>query len=496
MNNLKLITNFNKKFSKFINNLLEKNLNKLNVDNLKSLLINNKIFLSIVALIILFLSYLSFPNIHNKEEVALEIKKNLKNKLNLEFNFQEDLDYKFLPRPHFTTNNYSINSEKDKIAEIKKLKVYVSLENLFNLKNIKLNHVILEDGNFNLNKENYNFFYNLLDSNFNDFKFQILKSNVFFRSLENEVLFINNIKNAKYFFDPKEIKNIVYANNEIFNLPYSIKVFDDKIEKTIQSKKNIESLRLEIDNQTSYDDTNYSGLSEINLLNSKNLFEYQYKNDLFEFKFFDKKQNPEFSYLGRFNLKPFYANITGNTNKLDLSSLFSSYAIIKELLKTEILNNKNIDFYLIISANGIKQFTDFNNVLIKSKIQEGLVDIDQSKMTWRNNIDFEFFNSLIFVKEGKLILDSNVEININNTNELYKFLLTPKNLRKKISKVNVNFTYLFHEKNIKVNNIKVDGKILEKSNFAFEDIYLKENNLQNKIYFKNLLNELIKYYAG
>ncbi|WP_440654688.1 AsmA family protein [Candidatus Pelagibacter sp. HIMB1506] len=496
MNNLKLIANFNKKFSRFINNLLEKNLNKLNVDNFKNLLINNKIFLSIVALIILFLSYLSFPNIHSKEEVALEIKKYLKSKLNLEFSFQEDLDYKFLPRPHFTTNNSSINSEEDKIAEIKKLKVYVSLENLFSLKNIKLNHVILEEGNFNLNKENYNFFYNLLDGNFNDFKFEILKSNVFFRSLENEVLFINNIKNAKYFFDPKEIKNMFYANNEIFNLPYSIKVFDNKIEKTIHSKINIESLRLEIDNQSSYDDTNYSGFSEINLINSKNLFEYQYKNDLFEFKFFDKKQNPEFSYKGRFNLKPFYANIIGNTNKLDLSPLFSPNAIIKELLKTEILNNKNIDFYLIISGNYIEKFDDFKNVLIKSKIQEGLIDIDQSKMTWRNNIDFEFLNSLIFVKEGKLILDSNVEININDINELYKFLLTPKNLRKKISKVDVNLTYLFDEKNIKINNIRVDGKTLEKSNYNFEDILLKENNLQNKIYLKNLLNEVIKNYVG
>ena len=237
-------------------------------------------------------------------------------------------------------------------------------------------------------------------------------------------------------------------------------------------------------------------LSEINLLNSKHLFEYQYKNDLFEFKLFDKKQNPEFSNISRFNLKPFYANITGNTNKLDLSYLFSSNAIIKELLKTEILNNKNIDFYLIISGNSIKQFNDFKNILIKSKIQEGLTDIDNSKMTWKNNIDIEFLNSLIFVKEGKLILDSNVEININNTNELYKFLLTPKNLRKKISKVNVNFTYLFDEKNIKVKNIIVDGKTLEKSNYIFEDILLKENNLQNKIYFKNLFNELIKSYAG
>lgn len=496
MNNLKFFASFYKKFNKFINNLLEKNLNKLNTDNFKSLLINNKIFLSIVALIILFLSYLSFPNIHNKDEVAIEIKKNLKNKLNLEFNFQEDLDYKFLPRPHFTTNNSSINFREDKITEIKKLKIYVSLENLFSLNNIKLNHVLLEEANFNLKNDNYNFFYDLLNRNFKDFKFEISNSNVFYRNLENEVLFINNIKNAKYFFDPKEIKNIVDANNEIFNLPYSIKIFDNKIEKTIHSKINIESLRLKINNQTSYANKNYLGLSEINLINSKSFFEYQIKENFFEFKFFDKKQNPEFSYKGSFNLKPFYSNITGDTNQLNLSPLFSSNAIIKELLKTEILTNKNINFYLIISGNSIKQFDDFKNVLIKSKIQEGLVDIDQSKMTWKDNIDFEFLNSLIFVKEGKLILDSNVEININNTNQLYKFLLTPKNLRKKISKVNVNFTYLFDEKNIKIKNIRIDGKTLEKSNYTFKDILLKENKLQNKIYFKNLMNEVIKNYAG
>ena len=69
-------------------------------------------------------------------------------------------------------------------------------------------------------------------------------------------------------------------------------------------------------------------------------------------------------------------------------------------------------------------------------------------------------------------------------------------MRKKISKINVNFTYLFDEKNIKVKNIKIDGKSLEKSKYSFDDILLKENNLQNKIYLKNLLNEVIKNYVG
>ena len=480
----------------FINNLLEKNLNKLNFKNLTYLFKNNKIILTFVALFVIFISYLLLPTFYNHEDISNKLKNELQNQFDLNFKFSENIKYNIFPKPHFIITKSILSYDKNKISEIKELKIFISIDNLQSIKNIKIKDLIIENANFNLNSNNYNFFLKPLKKNFKDGNLIIKNINIFFRNLENEVLFINNISNAKYYFDPKEIKNILDANNEIFNLPYSIKIFDDKIEKKIHSKINIESLRLKIDNQTSYADKNYLGLSEINLINTKSLFEYKLKNNLFEFKFFDKLQNSEFSYVGKFNFKPFYSNITGNTNKLDLSPLFSSNAIIKELLKTEILNNKNIDFNLIVAGNNIKEFDDFKNVLLKSKIQEGLVDIDQSKITWKNNIDFEFLDSLIFVKEGKLILDSNVEISINNSNELYKFLLTPKNLRKKISKVNVNFTYLFDEKNIKVNNIRIDGKTLEKSKYSYDDILLKENNLQNKIYFKNLLNEVIKNYAG
>ncbi len=158
MNNPKSIASFFKKFSKFINNLLEKNLNKLNVGNFKNVLINNKVFLSIVLSVILFFSYLSLPNIFDKNQISVELKKDLLNKLNLEFNFEKKLDYKFLPRPHFITSESSVIFRGNKISNINKLKIYVSLESLFSLKNMKVKNVIIEEANFNLNKNNYDFF--------------------------------------------------------------------------------------------------------------------------------------------------------------------------------------------------------------------------------------------------------------------------------------------------------------------------------------------------
>ena len=63
------------KINQFINSLLEKNLNKLNVANLKKISINNKVFITVVLLVILFLSYLSLPNIFNKNQISVELKK-------------------------------------------------------------------------------------------------------------------------------------------------------------------------------------------------------------------------------------------------------------------------------------------------------------------------------------------------------------------------------------------------------------------------------------
>jgi hypothetical protein len=496
MNKHNYFVKFLIKINQFINSLLKRNLNKLNAANLKKILINNKVFLTIVLLVILFFSYLSLPNIFNKNQISVELKRELSEKLNLEFNFEKKLDYKFLPRPHFTTSESSLIFNENKISKIDKLKIYVSLESLFSLKNMKIKNVIIEEANFNLNKNNYSFFIKLVDTNFADIKLEILDSNIFYKNLENDVLFINHIESAKYIYDPKEFKNVLYSKNNIFNLPYSIELSNNEDEKKLYSKINIGSLNLWLENQFSYRGELKSGLSELNFLNSKSVIEYKIDKNKFEFKLFDKAQKSKFSYNGKLNFRPFHSYLMGSATAVDFSHLFSDNAIIKQLLKTEILNNNNIDFKLNISANKIKNFDSFTNIFFKSKIQEGLIDLDQTKFSWKNHANFSLTDSLIYIKNGKLVLDANSEIKLINLNEIYKFLITPKNLRKKITKMNVNFTYLFDEKTLNINDIKVDGIADKNLLNNLNEINLKENSLQNKILFKNLLNKAIKSYAG
>ena len=93
-------------------------------------------------------------------------------------------------------------------------------------------------------------------------------------------------------------------------------------------------------------------------------------------------------------------------------------------------------------------------------------------------------------------MDGKLKIKIKEFNKLYKFLLTPKNYRNKINQIDLNFTYNFDQKIAELKDIKIDNKINDNVNKILSNVILKKDDLQNKIYFKNLLNQAIKSYAG
>ena len=356
--------------------------------------------------------------------------------------------------------------------------------------------MIFEKANFNLNAKNYNFFLDLLNTNFKDGDLIIKDSNIFFKNHENEVLFINKILKMRYYYEKKELKNIFYSDNEIFNIPFEIETFLNEDKSKIFSEIDLNLIKLKIKNELNYKAKNITGKSEISFLKQKRIAEYNIEEEVFNFHLFDKIDDPNVTYTGNFNLKPFYASLKGELNKINFNYLFGYNDLIVQLLKTEILNHKNIDFKLNITAENVDNNSNFKNIILNSKIQDGLVDTDNTKFAWRDFADFELMESLIYVRDGELVLDGKLNININDYNKVYSFLLTPKNYRTKIEKIDLNFTYNFDKKIATLTNIKIDNKINENINKILMDVILKKNNFQNKIYFKNLLNQAIKSYAG
>ena len=487
---------FFKKINLLINSLLKKNLNKLNLNNFSNIARSNNFFFIFVALFILFLSYLSIPNIYDKHEIQKELKNQLLSKFNLNFSLPQKIKYNFFPRPHFIYNDSIILRDDNEISKIKKLKIYVSLKNFFSLKNIKVNDVILDNANFNLNNQTYNFFINLLDQNFKGNSLIVKDSNIFYRNFDDEVLFINKIIDMKYYYDAKDLKNIFISKNKIFNLSYSLELKNDEVEKKIISKLNLNSFKLQIENEIHYEQDIKKGFTKLIVNKNKSNIKYELKKNYFIFNFFNKSNSNDFSYQGEINFNPFYSNIKGKAKKINLSSIFSYNNFINQMIKTQIFNNKNLDINLNIIGDTITNYENFENLFLQSKFQEGLIDLDNTKFSWKNFADFEILDSLVFVENNELILDAKLDIIIRDSEKIYKFLQTSKNYRNKINKIDLSFKYNFDQKKLDLNNIKINNKINQNLNKSLNSFIFQSDRLKNKIYFKNTINKAIKAYDG
>jgi hypothetical protein len=203
-----------------------------------------------------------------------------------------------------------------------------------------------------------------------------------------------------------------------------------------------------------------------------------------------------FSYKGIINFIPFFSEIFGEIEKINVNQIFNSETFFVQLLKTGLLNNKNLNINTTINAKQIFPYNDLNNLVLNFKIEDGFVDLNNSKFSWLDTIDFQISDSLVYLNDNNLVLDGNILINFYDINEFYKFFLTPRNYRKEIKKIKFNFVYNFDQKISNLNNIEIDGNYSQQVNKILNQIILKNTMLQNKVYFKNLINKAIKFYAG
>ena len=489
-----------KKTNSSINSLLKKNLNKLNFLFQRNKIIeftrSKRVFLFLFIIFILSLSYLSIPLLYNKDKLASIFESQLSKKLGISFIFSKNLNYNLLPRPTFTFNNVSILEKDINLANIDKIKVYPSLKNLFFINDINIEFIFLENANFNLNKENYNFFIKLLNKNFQKLNLEIKNSNIFYRNIENDVLFINKINKIEYYYNSKNSQNILFAKNEIFNIPYSMEIQNDILQKKIISKVNLNLLKLQIEKELDY--SNDKKIGKMNFILNKNKSEanYQLNKNSFNFDFFNKSSSNKFIYNGDINFFPFFFNATGNIDKINLYKLLNSQSILIQLFKTKLLNNKNLNIKTTINSKKILPHSGLIDLIANFKIEEGLIDLDNTKFSWASYANFELSQSLLYLNDDNLILDGKIIIDIINYNKIYKFFQTPRNKRVEIKKIEFNFNYNFDHQIVNFNDIKINNQNNQKVSNIINNFIFNKNKLQNKINFKNLMNQAIDGYDG
>ncbi len=478
-----------------INNLLESYFNSLRrfILDAKKFRFdkNNKVFLSIISIIFLTIVYFLIPTAYNKEFIKKEIKNQIYQKYNMVVKFDNGIQYNFFPKPHFSSKKLSILNDQVRIGEVKDFKIFINFENFFKFNQIQTQDVILNKADFNLKKSDLSFFTNLLKTEPNRDKIKIKRSNIFFRSKNDEVLFINQINDSEFYYDLKNLKNVLVLKSKVFNVPYKLIIGNDKLNEILDFEFVSKKLVLKIENQTDYKKQNDTGNLKISFKNKNNTFDYQINENSLDIT--SKDNNKIFK--GLIEFKPFYLISNFSYQTFRIKDLLEN-PFFMEILKSQILNNKNLNAKINFDVKNIYDFDRFSDLSLKLKIEEGNYNFSNSKIIWKENVNVSFLDSFLNFDKEKINLNGRTSFDVKNQDEFYKFFQIKKDLRKNIKKIELDFNYDFFEEKITFDNLRIDNKSNKKIEEIVSNFNSKSQKFFNKVTFKNFVNNILLAYFG
>ena len=462
--------------------------------NLKKTKLNTKykVFGGLGVIFVLFLLYMSIPNLYNKSQIQSQIKDQILKKYNIQIKLNEAIQYSFFPKPNFFVKNLTILRKDKEIGLSRDFKVFISFNNFLNFNSVNIKDLVFNMTDFKIYEKDIIFFFDLLNTEPNENKITIKNSNIFFNSKEDEVLFINRIYQSKFYYDQNKLMNILSAKNKIFNIPFDIEIKNDKFNKKIFSEFKSKKFRLSVTNLFEYDYKNNSGFMDVLLINKSTSFNYKIKKNSLSF-ISDIRNN---SYDGTIDFKPFYFNANFNYDGLSSKNLFNNDSIIFQMIKSELFNNDNLNILLNINVKNIVNINELNNLFLKVAIEEGEIRLSNSSIKWKDDLDIILNECLIDYENDEVKLIGDVKFKFKDIDNFYSSYQVKKDHRKKIQEIQLDFVYNFIQKKISFDNVKIDNMSNEKIDEFINQFDQRGTKVFNKITFKNFLNNFFGIYAG
>ena len=470
-----------------INTLIESYFNRIRqfILNLKKFKFdkNNRVFLGLVIVVFLTLVYFLIPTVYNKNLVQAEIENQIFQKYQISVKFNNKISYKLFPKPNFSSKNLSILNDKKEIASVKNFKIFISVKNFFKINQVQTKDLILDKTDFNIKKNDLNFFINLMKIEPNRNKVIIKDSNIFFRNQKNEVLFINQIINSSFYYDFKNLKNALSSKNRIFNVPYKLIAQNDKLNEIFQFKFDSNKLVLKIQNETNYSEKNNDGDLKVTFKNRNNLFSYKIRENSLNFYLKDSNK----TYDGLIEFKPFFLESNLNYKVLKVGDFVNPLLI--QIFKSQILNNENLDAKINFNVKNIYDFDRFSDLSLKLRIEQGKMTFSNSQVNWKDNINLSFEDAILDFENEKINLNGKIVANIKDKNDFYRSFQINKDFRKDLKKIEFDFNYDFNENKVYFDNLRIDNKTNENLDKFISKFNSSDEKFFNTITFKSFCEQ-------
>ena len=492
--------NIVKFFNNFVKNTIFKVQNKTNTKFKISTF--NKFLIPFIGILFFYIFYLLLPLLYDKGWVKDNIETKLLSEFKIDLSSFKDISYRILPAPHYLIKDSKIllNSLKnpESIADVKNFKIFISQKNLFNKEKMTIKNITINEANFFLLRSSFKILNNSNNNKFSNKKIEIKKSNIFFKDNLEEIIAIVKINRAILFFEDKELLNLFNLKGNVFTIPFTLEVknTNDLIKKK-EINFNAKSLNLNIFNEFVVEQNNQViGKNIISFLNSTISTQYEVDDKFITFISNSSRINgSKIKYNGELSINPFDLNLNIILNDYKISQLFKHNSIFTELLKSELFFNENITLNtsLIIKSNTKNQI--FHKAEIYFTIKNGKINLDNTKFI-NNDIGLlKLDNSNVFYENNKLVLNTDLLLDIKDSNRLFSFLNTSKKSRKEIRNISINLNYDFLSNEIQFNNIKINNSDMEGQFLNIIDGF-KDTSSINLIKSRRLFNELFDVYDG
>ena len=461
----------------------------------------NKFLIAFITILFCYLLFLTLPNLYDKLWVQKKLEDKLSKEFKIDFNLSSEISYVILPSPHFVIQNVTILNnlyKNQKMADIKKLKIFISQKKFLNKEKILIKNILIEEANFIFNKNNLKYLRKFINYKFLEKKINIVKSNIFFQDENNETLLIVKLPSAKLFYEEKKLLNQIWVKGEIFNIPFTLNLNKDLINKTLNTNFTAKKLKLNLKNYLNINEDSQSGYTELSILNTKLSHEYKLKNNTLIFQ----SQNSSLSnnliqYGAKINLNPFDFFLNIDLKKISVKNFLNKESLILQLIKSDKFLNKNLNLSINLNSSIIQDYKNLKDLKINFKIDDGKINLNGSQLEIDKIGLINLKKSIVSLNESELILKGELHFQVINSSEFFRFIQLPKDYVKKMNHVIIGFNYDFLSEKLRLTNFIIDD--LKPSigiQNTLENFNLQENSPSNVIYFRNLLNKIFSNYEG
>jgi len=451
-----------------------------------------------------YLIYLSFPGIlHNKSDQNY-FTKILKDQYNLEFSLTPEISYSILPKPHFQINDVIVFNKKEdfqkEVAQVKKLKVYLSQENFLKKQKLKIKSIELFETNLFISKSDIKFIKNFLNEGFYKKPLIIKRANLFFQDQNKDTISFLNLNKINMSYNNKISQDMLISSGEIFNIPFNItwKQDQNKLEKTTSVK--FKKIKLNIVNlKKSMKDIKENKL-QIFFNRSRYIIDYNLNNKKITFSSGNSFiGNDKLTFSGAIFLDPFNFDIDSSLDSIKLKQIFFENLFLTEILSTEFFLNENFNGMINLNIAKLEKNPLFESLNIRANFVGQTIDFSNSTFQNKKIANLILKKGILYEEKNNLIFKSNLEFVINDLDKLFNKFVVPKKNRNNLKKI--NFEIMFNLTNSEFKILKIVNLNFKDKEFQEIDDLIYEFNsggikITNWIEFKLFTNKIISYYSG